>query len=160
MEGSSPVPATVDVIDSITNVPLASLQQVLDTGGPYGPGSHTLTDFTTAGAFLLPAGTYPVSGTYGVIVQVNGAIPPESGYMFGWNDAALLPSGDTYFDRFAQLALLHFLPITGAAVVTQLEDVRTISQLFLWPILLLSPAKIGLWVAPNMHIDLFYMCVL
>lgn len=156
------MPSVTDIIDAVATPPLASLQQVLDTGGPYGPGSHTLQNFTTNGAFLLPAGSYSVSGTYGVIAQVSGVIPRATGFYLGYNDpaAVILPSGDRYADLIGQVNLIHFLPITGAAVITEYHDLHHVSELFLWPALLGSAAKLGLYVAPNWGIDLYYMCVL
>lgn len=154
------MPAVTDVIDAIATPPLATLQQVLDTGAPYGPGSHTLDTFHTDGAFLLPAGTYGVSGTYGVLVNVHGTIPPAAGLRKGWVDGAIFASGEVYFDLIAQVVLLHQLPLTGAWVPTELHDCNALSQLFLWPALLGSPAKIGLYVGPNWNVDLYYMCVL
>jgi len=154
------MPTTVDIIDAISAPPLASLQQVLDTNGPYGPGDHTLTQFATNGAFLLPAGSYSVSGTYGVIVQVNGVIPASAGFDIGWNDISILASGDEYEQRIAQLVLLHTLPITGAKVITLQTDINTISQCVFYPLLIGTAATIGLHVSPNWHVDLFYLCVL
>lgn len=154
------MPTITDVIDAIATPPLASLQQVLDTTGPYSAGSHTLTQFTTNGAFLLPAGTYGVSGTYGVLVNVNGSIPTAAGRQLGWVDGAIFASGEVYYDRIAQVVLLHQLPITSAWVITEQHDCFGLSQLFLWPALLGSPAQLGLYVAPNWHVDLYYMCVL
>lgn len=154
------MPTTVDIIDAVTSPPLTTLQQVLDTNGPYGPGSHTLTDFHTDGAFLLPAGTYSVSGTYGCIVQVNGIVPPAAGFTIGWNDVSILASGDVYEDRIAQFCLLHTLPITGAKVIYQVQDINLISQTVYFPVLVGSAATIGLYVQPNWHVDLYYLCVL
>jgi len=154
------MPTTVDIIDAISAPPLAALQQVLDTAGPYGPGDHTLTQFTTNGAFLLPAGTYSISGTYGVLVTVNGSIPAHAGFTIGWNDVTIFPSGDIYEDRIAQVVLMHTLPITGAKIITQLEDINLISQSVFYPLLVGTPATLGLHVSPNWHVDLYYLCVL
>ncbi len=148
------------IIDTIATPPLASLQQVLDTGGPYAAGDHTLATFATGGAFLLPAGTYGVGGTYGVIVQAS-TIPSVAGLTFGWNDAAYPTiSGDVYEDRIAQLCLLYTLPISGATVIGQTFDVSLASQLMLWPAYIGGGTKIGLHVAPGFAVELFYMCVL
>lgn len=154
------MPASVGVIDTVTTPPFASLQQVLDTGGPYGAGSRTLGTFHTGGAFLLPAGTYDVSGTYGVIVQAS-TFPARAGRLLGWNDAAFPTiSGDTYQDRIAQVCLLHTLPITGATVITETFDIYLPQQLNLWPVYLGAGTKLGLHVFPGFAVDLFYMCVL
>lgn len=156
------MPTVTDVIDAIATPPLATLQQVRDTAGPYGPGSHTLDTFTTNGAFLLPAGTYGISGTYGVIAQVSGLFPAAAGRQMGYVDPAgvIFASGELYHDLIGQVNLIHFLPITGAGVITEFHDLHHISELFLWPSLIGSAAKLGLYVGPNWHLDLFYMCVL
>lgn len=154
------MPTVTDIIDTITAPPFASLQQVLDTNGPYGPGDHTLTQFHTDGAFLLPAGTYDVGGTYGVIVRVNGAIPPGAGFDVGWSDALSIYVENEYEQRIVQVVQQHLLPITSAYVTTTLEDVYRLEQWIPWAVLLGSGARVGLHVTPNWHVDLFYMCVL
>lgn len=153
------MPVDTSIIDTVTTPPLASLQQVLDLGGPYS-GDHTFSTFMTNGAFLLPAGTYAVGGTYGVIVQTS-TFPAAAGRELGWNDASFPTiSGDQYFDRIAQVCLLHQLPITGAYVISETFDVHLPSQLFLWPAYLGGGTRIGLHVFPNFAVELFYMCVL
>lgn len=152
--------STVGVIDTVTTPPFAALQQVLDTLGPYSGGDHTISQFHTNGAFLLPAGNYDVSGTYGVIVQAS-TFPARAGRTLGWNDAAFPTiSGDTYQDRIAQVCLLHNLPITGATVITETFDATLPQQLFMWPVYIGSGTKIGLHVFPGFAVELFFMCVL
>jgi|SRR5215467_5254187 len=154
------MPVSVDVIDTVATPPFASLQQVLDTNGPFGSGDHTISQFHTNGAFLLPTGNYDVGGTYGVIVQAS-TFPSSAGRIFGWNDGAFPTiSGDEYLDRIAQVCLLHILPITGAYVISATFDVHLPSQLLTWPLLLGSTAKIGLHVFPGFAVEMFYMCVL
>lgn len=154
------MPSVTSVIDTVTTPPLASLQQVLDTNGPYAAGDHTLQQFHTNGAFLLPAGDYDIGGTYGVIVQAS-AFPLAAGRLLGWNDATYPTiSGDSYRDRIAQICLLHQLPITGAWIISETFDVHLPSQLFLWPVYIGSGGRIGLHVFPNFAVELFYMCVL
>jgi hypothetical protein len=154
------MPSITDIIDTVASPPLASLQQVLDTTGPYAAGDHTITNWTTNGAFLLPSGTYQVNGTYGVIVQAS-TFPAQAGRILGWNDAGFPTiSGDEYLDRIAQVCLLHQLPVTGAYVITNTWDVHLASELILWQPLLGSGQKIGLHVFPNFAVDLFWMCVL
>lgn len=156
------MPSITDIIDAVATPPLASLQQVRDTNGPYSAGSHTLENFHTDGAFLLPAGTYSISGTYGVIAQVAGTIPAAAGYYKGYVDPAgvIFASGENFLDLIGQVNLLHFLPITGAGIITEFHDLHHLSELFLWPSLLGSAAKVGLYVGPGWQVDLFYMCVL
>jgi hypothetical protein len=154
------MPSITDIIDTVASPPLASLQQVLDTNGPFAAGDHTITQFHTDGAFLLPAGNYDVTGTYGVLVEVS-TFPAHAGRIDGWNDAAFPTiSGDTYLDRIAQVCVLHNLPLTGATIITMTYDVHLPVQLFLWTPLLGAGTKIGLHVFPNFAVELFWMCVL
>lgn len=154
------MPTVTDIIDTITSPPFASLQQVLDTNGPYAAGDHTLTQFHTDGAFLLPAGTYGVGGTYGVIVRVNGAIPPGAGFKIGWSDPLSIYVEDEYEDPICQVVQQHQLPITSAYVTTTLEWVSRLEEWIPWNVLLGSGARVGLHVEPNWAVDLFYLCVL
>ena len=154
------MPSPTDIIQSITSPPFASLQQVLDTAGPYGPGDHTLTQFTTNGAFLLPAGTYDVGGTYGVIVRVNGTIPPAEGFKIGWSDPSSIYVENSYYNPIVQVVQQHLLPITSAYVTTTIQWVNQLESWIPWNVLLGSGARVGLHVEPNWHVDLFYMCVL
>lgn len=156
------MPTVTDIIDTVASPPLASLQQVLDTNGPFTAGHYKFSTFATTGGFLLPAGSYSISGTYGAIVQVHGTIPPRAGYKKGWVDPAgvVFASGEVYQDLIAQLNLLHFLPITGAGIITETHDIHKLQETFLWPALLGSAANIGLYVAPNWTVDVFYLCVL
>lgn len=154
------MPSVTDIIDSITSPPFAALQQVLDTNGPYGAGDHTLTQFNTNGAFLLPAGTYDVGGTYGVIVRVSGAIPPKEGFKIGWSDPLSIYVENQYTFPICQVVQQHQLPITSAYVTTTLEWVYRLEQWIPWNVLLGSGARVGLHVEPNWSVDLFYLCVL
>lgn len=154
------MPQSTSVIDTIATPPLAALQQVLDTNGPFAAGDHTLTQFHTSGAFLLPAGNYDLGGTYGVIVQAS-TFPLKAGRQLGWNDAAYPTiSGDVYHDRIAQVCLLHQLPITGAWIISQTYDIYLPSQLCLWPVYIGSGGRVGLHVFPNFAVECFWMCVL
>jgi hypothetical protein len=154
------MPSITDIISTVATPPLASLQQVLDTNGPFVAGDHTISQFHTDGAFLLPAGNYDVSGTYGCIVQAS-SFPASAGRVLGWNDVTFPTiSGDEYLDRIAQVCLLHQLPITGAFVITNTYDIHFPSQLQLWPPLIGSGSKVGLHVFPNFAVEIFWMCVL
>lgn len=154
------MPTITDIIDTVASPPFASLQQVLDKNGPFSAGSHTITQFHTDGAFLLPAGDYDVTGTYGLIVQAS-TFPISAGRILGWNDASFPTiSGDEYRDRIAQVCVLHNLPITSATIITQSFDVHQPQQLFLWQPLLAAGTKIGLHVFPGFEVELFWMCVL
>jgi len=152
------MPTPAGVIDQFLHPPLGLLNPVLDEAGPYGPGTSTRNTFTTSGAFLLPAGTYNVSGTYGVIATVNGPIPVTAGFDDGWDDAGYsVITGTRYYDRFAQINVIHQL-LSGAPVITQQFDLDTITKFVLFDVAL--PAAIGIWCNPFMSIDLFYLCIL
>lgn len=153
------MPVPTGIIDTITTPPLSVLQQVLDTNGPYGAGNHTLTSFHTDGAFLLPAGTYDIGGTYGVLARVSGSIPAEFGFVIGWNDSASQDES-FYYERFAQIVVQRQLPITGAWVSTSILSLHTIQLLELWPLFIGGGSRVGLYVAPGCAVDLFYMCLL
>lgn len=154
------MPTVTDIIDTVASPPFASLQQVLDTGGPYGAGNHTLTTFHTDGAFLLPAGTYDVGGTYGVLVRVNGTIPPKEGFKIGWTDPASIYDESQWQNPICQIVQQHQLPITSAYVSTTVQWIYTLLTWVPWNVLLGSGARVGLHVEPNWAVDLFYMCVL
>jgi len=154
------MPALTSIIDAVATPPLAAMQQVLDTNGPYTAGTHTLTQFVTNGAFLLPAGTYNVSGTYGVIVSQVGAIPAGLGYRIGWTDPTGNYNESNYQQRMAQMVVQHQLPITGAWVTTDSVDCYTVSRLILWQGLVNAPGRVGIYVAPFLSFDLYYLCVL
>ena len=155
------MPSATSVIDVITTPPLASLQQVLDTNGPYHAGDHEIVSFHTNGAFLLPAGDHDVSGTYGVLV-IATTIPAAAGHTIGFNG---LISGqdrscDLWHDRIAQVCLFHQFPISGAWLNTDIFDVHYASQLILWSVFVGSGGRIGLHIFPNWAVDLYFMCVL
>lgn len=155
------MPSPTDIIDQLATPPLVALQQVLDTGGPYSGGDHVLDNFTTSGAFLLPAGTYSVNGVYGVVVRTT-TIPSHAGVGKGFNGivGGQDQDMDNYLDRIAQVCLFKSFPVTGAIYAIQTFDVHYATQLFLWPGLIGGPNHIGLHVFPNFAVDLYYMCVL
>lgn len=149
------------LIDTIATPPLVSLQQVLDTSGPFASGDHVIDNFTTGGAFLLPAGTYAVAGTYGVVIRAT-VIPAAAGRRVGFNGivGGQDVSADEYFDIFAQLVLLKSFPISGAIYPIQVESIQRATQLVLWNGWTAAPNHIGLHVFPGWTVDLYWMCVL
>lgn len=155
------MPSITDIIDTVATPPLASLQQVLDTNGPFAPGDHTITQFHTNGAFLLPSGNYSVGGTYGLLV-VASTIPGNAGQLIGFNGLVGGQDKDenTYADRIAQVVLYHQLPISGYWAATQRFDIHYSAELNLWPALIGSGGAVGLHVFPGWSVDLFWMCVL
>jgi len=155
------MPSGQGVIETLATPPLASLQQVLDTNGPFGGGDHVIPSFTTSGAFLLPAGTYPVAGTYGVLLKAT-TIPIRAGRQIGFNGivGGQDVSMDKFFDPIAQVVMISSLPITSAKIPTDVFEVQFATQLFLWDARFATFEAIGLHVFPNFSFDLFWMCVL
>lgn len=156
------MPAITDVIQALTTPPLISLQQVLDTNGPFAAGDHTIDTFHTDGAFLLPAGSYGVSGTYGVIVRAT-TIPINASRLIGFNGivAGQDESEDTFLDRLCQVVIYRSFPITGALYAIQRLDCQYATQLTLWSAFNgAAPDHIGLHVFPGWAVDLYWMCVL
>lgn len=154
------MPATQGIIDTIAFPPIGLLNPVLDTGGPYSAGSWTFDTFTTGGAMLLPAGTYQVHGTYGVIAQVNGAIPTPWGFSIGLDSGGALGfEGYRYDNRFCQLVPMHQL-LSGVLYPMEIVDVHYSYQMVLWPFRLIGGDRLGLHVSPDISIDLYYLCVL
>lgn len=148
------------IIDSLGTPPLGSLNAVLDDTGPFTAGSWSFNTFHTSGAFLLPAGTYQVHGTYGVIVVPNGAIPITWGYTIGFDSGgALGPEGTRYENRLCQVVPMHQI-LSGALVPIDIVDVFTVPQIITWPFRLIGGDQLGLFVAPGIAVDLYYLCVL
>lgn len=154
------MPQFTGVIDAIAFPPLGTLQPVLDTGGPYYAGSNERDTFTTNGAFLLPAGTYQVHGTYGVVVVINGSIPITWGYEIGFGSGgAIGDEGWRYDNRICQLVPMHQL-FTGVFAPMDYIDVHYLPYMTLWPFRLIGGDRLGLYVSPGIAVDLYYLCVL
>lgn len=155
------MPTVTGIIDGLATPPLVSLQQVLDTNGPFSGGDHVLDNFHTDGAFLLPAGDYAVLTTFGVLVRTT-TIPARSGFTIGFNAVVggQDVSADTFEDRIAQVCLLKSFPITSAILPVETVDVHMATQLILWPGLIAAPNHVGLHVFPGFSVDLYWMCVL
>lgn len=155
------MPSAQGIIEQLGTPPLAALQQVLDLGGPYAGGDHVLGTFNTNGAFLLPAGTYPVAGTYGILVRAT-TIPVTAGRVIGFNGIVSGQdiSADTYHDRICQICLVSNFPISGAKLVTDTFDVHMATQIYLWESRFATFDSVALHVFPNWAVDLYYMCVL
>ncbi len=152
------MPATVSLIDAVTALPLDALQQVLDVLGPYTAGDYTLGAFATSGGFLLPAGAYPVHGTYGVIWQATGLFPAAAGSTIGYSDPLTFPVGDYYQERICQLVPLIKLPTTGLWMHTDIVDAHSLRGMITWP-LHYADQRLGLHVDPAWTVDLYYLCI-
>jgi hypothetical protein len=137
------------LIDFAFSPPVGVLNTHLDGNGPYGPGNHTLTQWLNSGVLSN------VSDTFGLYVNFNGAIPPKLGLTIGYSDGALVVL-DEYQDRLVQLVVQHQL-ISGAWVPTQVADLNALPTFVRWAEAL--PGRVGLYIAPGIHIDLFYLLV-
>lgn len=149
------------VANVLVTPPISLLTPVLDENGPYTFGSHTITDFLTTTAHgLLPAGTWPIGGTYGVVVQVNGAIPVTLGYSLGYDSGGAVGfEGYRYFERFAQVVVMH-QSLSGAFITIQDQDVTHVQEWIPTVFIPLGGDRIGLFVEPAVAVDLYFMCLL
>lgn len=137
----------VGIIDVITQLPIGILTPVLDADGPFTAGNHPITTWHD-GALIRS-----VADTFGVIVQVNGAIAPELGRTIGFDDGGTV-NLDYFEDRILQLSALHQM-LGGAWIATQVEDIYYLPWLARWVEAL--PGKIGLYVAPTWSVDLYFL---
>lgn len=140
---------TQTLIDFALSPPLGVLNAHLDANGPYGPGNHVLSTWSNAGV------TSAVADTFGVYVQFNGPIPPGLGRVIGFDDGGIVVL-DEFHDRMLQLVTLHQF-LAGGWVATMVEDVHTMPAVVRWSESL--PGKIGLYVAPDIAVDLFFLLV-
>lgn len=139
--------ATVGIIDTITKIPLGLLTPALDGNGPFGHGVHSLTTWKDGGT------TRNVSDTFGVVVQVSGAIAPQLGRLLGFDDGGAV-NLDVFQDRIVQVAALHQL-LGGAWVADQVQECYYAPQVIRWVEDL--PGKIGLYVGPTWSVDLYFL---
>ena len=138
---------TIGVIDVIQNLPIGVLTPLLDGNGPYSAGNHIISTWNDSGT------TRNVSDSFGVIVQINGAIASKLGRTIGFDDGAAV-NLDVFEDRITQLAALHQM-LGGAWIATQVSDVVYAPALFRWVEAL--PGRIGLYVSPTWAVDLYFL---
>ena len=137
------------LIDFAFSPPIGVMNTHLDSNGPYGVGNHTLT------TWLDGVTTRNVSDTFGLYINFNGAIPPKLGLTVGYTDGALVVM-DEYDLRIVQVVVQHQL-LSGAWAPTQVEDLHSLPFVFRWVEAL--PGRVGLYVSPGLHVDLFYLLV-
>jgi hypothetical protein len=138
---------SIGIIDVINELPIGALQPLLDGNGPYAAGNHVLT------TWLDGATTRNVNDTFGVVVQVNGAIAPQLGRQIGFDDGGTV-NLDRFDMRLCQFAALHQM-FGGAWIATQVADVFWAPTLFRWVEAL--PGRVGLYVSPTWAVDLYYL---
>ena len=146
-------PTTVaqGLIDFLLHPPYSALQPNLDYLGPYTLNNTLTTWSITPGPVFL---TRDVRESYGVMMIVNGSIPPNWGFSLGWYSDDGLYDEASFDPPLAQLVVQHQFP-TGAWITTQRAEMRTTTTALLWDVAL--PGRLGLRVAPNLAVDLFYI---
>lgn len=137
----------IGIISAFTQLPIGVLDTALDAAGPYGPGSHSLTTWSQAGTIRN------VSDTFGVVVQINGAIAPKLGLTPGFDDGGTVQL-DIFQLRIVQLAQL-FQTRSGVWVPVFVSNLFSAPSLIRWAED--QPGKIGLYVSPTWAVDLFYL---
>lgn len=137
----------VGIIESLLKLPIGILSEALDHNGPYGPGNHSLTQWQDV-ALLRP-----VNDTFGVVVQISGAIAPELGLTPGFDDGGTVQV-DEFQKRIVQVVQLFQLA-SGTWVPLEVDDVHYAPYLIRW--VEDMPGKIGLYVAPTWSVDLYYL---
>jgi hypothetical protein len=143
----------VPIGDQFLHPPLGLLRPHLDYHGPYsGNVTRTVWSDTPGPVFS----DLPVSESFGVVIQLNGAIPAGYGLTLGWESPDTLYSADEYEIRLLQLVVQHQF-ISGAWTTSQLVSVNSFPTTVLWSVAL--PGRLGLYVAPGLAFDLFFLLV-
>lgn len=137
----------VSIIQTISQLPLGVLSPFLDADGPFTAGNHALTTWHD-GVTLRN-----VSDTFGVIVQINGAIAAQLGRVTGFDDGGIVVL-DEYEDRIVQVAVLHQL-FGGAWIASQISDIFVAPFMIRWAEAL--PGKLGLYIGPTWSLDLYFL---
>ena len=155
------MPQTTGVSSLIVSPPISLLRPVLDENGPFSAGDHNITSFlTTVAHGLLPPGTWPIGGTYGVLVQPNGAIPLTWGYEIGYDSGGAIGNeGFVYENRFAQVVVLH-QAIGGGFISVQIADCHLLQNYIPLSFIPVGGDQIGLHVTPGVAVDLYFLCLL
>lgn len=133
--------------------PIGLLVPHLDYRGPYSDNATLTTWSITAGPVYTDS---PVANTFGVLVQLAGAIPVERGFITGWVSPDAQYDEAEYDIPLTQLVVQHQF-LSGAWTTTQREWIRSWPFTLLWDVAL--PGRIGLLVSPGLAVDLFYLLV-
>lgn len=145
------LPAITGLIDFFVHAPLNLCGPWLDINGPY-TGSVTLTTFRVSSDL---SGLHHVVGdSEGVIIDVNGALPPEWGRDAGWFSEDGQYDQSIYIPALGQFVVQHQF-ISGGFVTTQVVPINTLPTLVLWE--QAAPARVGLATAPDVWFDLRYV---
>lgn len=142
---------TTGLVSYLTHPPIGLVEPRLDGHGPH-TGNKTLTTWTST---LPPIVTdIPISRSYGVIAQLEGALPQRWSFSQGWVSDDGQYEETTYFPPLAQLVAQHQFP-TGSWVSTTVADINRFPMLVLWQESF--PGRLGIRTAPGISIDLFFL---
>ena len=139
------------IIDAFIRPPIGLLTPSLDENGPYS-GNRTLTTWSQGPGPVFTS--RPVSQSYGVILQLSGAIPIGWGFVDGWRSDDGQYDESRYDPPLAQLVAQHRFT-NGVYITTNNEVVAGFPFQVLWNVAF--PGRIGLRVAPHLAFDLFYL---
>lgn len=143
----------VGVIEQFLHPPIGVLAGHLDYRGPYsGLVTNTIWSSTAGPVFT----DHSVTDTFGVMVNIDGAIPAGWGFTYGWVSPDALYDESWYDQRICQLVVQHQF-LSGAWISTQVVNVHSFPTVVLWEVAL--PGRIGLLVAPGLAVDLSYLLV-
>ena len=146
-----PAPTITGLIDFALHPPLGLLEPRLDYYGPY-QGNNTITTWSlTPGPVYTPR---PLTDTYGVMVQLDGALPPSWSHSLGWVSEDGQYDETVYDPPIAQVVVQHQFH-SGAWVTTQVAAIATWPTALTWQVAL--PGRVGLLVAPYVSVDLFWL---
>jgi len=141
----------VGIIDTAIHPPLGILAAHIDTNGPYPAGSHTLDVWNNSGSVR------GINESFGCIAVLDGVIPPELGQTIGWDGGGgPIFDGVSYALRMLQIVMQHQL-LSGQFVNTQVDDQFTTAEVHLWREAI--PGRMGLYVAPMLSFNLFFLTV-
>lgn len=153
-------PLVSAIAQLLVHPPLGAMVPALDSGGPYFEGDYTKDHWSTAGGTLVPAGTYAVNATFGVIVNLRTAPPPTWGFNLGWSSHPVLDySGYTFHNRIAQVILQRQL-LTGLLVNVAEMNVHQYMQMAVWDLDVVGTLRFGLHVEPGLQVDLYWLVLL
>lgn len=142
---------TTGLISYLTHPPVGLLEPRLDGFGPH-QGNKTLTTWSSTLPPIVT--TLPVARSYGVIVQLEGALPPKWSFNQGWVSDDGQYEESVFFPPIAQLVAQHQFP-TGSWVSTTVVAVDRFPMMVLWNEAF--PGRLGLRVAPLLAVDLFFL---
>jgi len=136
----------VGLIDYAFHPPLGTLTPHLVTTGPFPTGNYQFTIFN---------GVKPVSDTFGLLIRPS-TLNPYAGFTDGFVSTDGLVDGNVYDQWLCQVGIQHQLA-SGAWVLTQLVNVTNPFFPILYEVAL--PGRIGLYVPPEMAMDIYYLAV-